>query len=223
MSTLPRLAAEAVPPGRLPIAEPFPYDAVSGLGTSDPYIDMIAGAASRSAQEASSRETQAHAQGVRDGRLEAQKMFDAQLGRERSGVAAALAQFTRDRAAYFGKVEGEVVELALSIAGKILHREAQLDPLLLAGIVRVALERIEGASGVVLHVHPQNANDWRRYLAVELDPADLPQILEDPAQTPDTCVLETAMGTTTLGLEVQLKEIERGLMDLLSARPGTGV
>jgi hypothetical protein len=28
------------------------------------------------------------------------------------------------------------------------------------------------------------------------------------------------MGTTTIGLEVQLKEIEQGLMDLLSARPG---
>ena len=49
------------------------------------------------------------------------------------------------------------MQLALSIARKILHREAQLDPLLLAGIVRVALEKIDGATEVVLRVHPQKS------------------------------------------------------------------
>ena len=54
----------------------------------------------------------------------------------------------------------------------------------------------------------------------QLDPADLPEIVEDPAQPPDRCTLETSMGTAVIGLEVQLKEIEQGLMDLLAARPG---
>jgi flagellar assembly protein FliH len=117
-------------------------------------------------------------------------------------------------------VEAEVVQLALSIARKILHREAQLDPLLLAGIVRVALEKIDGATGVVLRIPPQDAADWRRYLTTHLEPADVPEILEDPAQPPDCCVLQTSMGTAILGLDVQLKEIEQGFMDLLAARPG---
>jgi hypothetical protein len=29
------------------------------------------------------------------------------------------------------------------------------------------------------------------------------------------------MGTAVIGVEVQLKEIEQGLLDLLAARPGT--
>lgn len=135
-------------------------------------------------------------------------------------MAAALAQFTHDRATYFQKVEAEVVQLALSIARKILHRESQLDPLLLAGIVRVALEKIDGATGVVLRVHPQNAAGWRQYLTTHLEPSDLPEIAEDPAQELDRCVLQTSMGTAVVGMEVQLKEIEQGLMDLLAARPG---
>jgi flagellar biosynthesis/type III secretory pathway protein FliH len=45
-------------------------------------------------------------------------------------------------------------------------------------------------------------------------------MVEDPAQPQDRCTLETSMGTATVGLEVQLKEIEQGLMDLLAARPG---
>ena len=112
-----------------------------------------------------------------------------------------------------------MVQLALSIARKILHREAQVDPMLLAGIVRVALEKIEGATGVVLQVHPQHAADWRKYLALRMEPGDLPEIVEDPALPPDQCRLRTSMGTAELGMEVQLKEVERGLMDLLAARP----
>jgi flagellar assembly protein FliH len=111
------------------------------------------------------------------------------------------------------------VQLALSIARKVLHREAQVDPLLLMGIVRVALERIEGATGVVLAVHPEQAADWRRYLASCIDPGDLPEIAEDPAMAAEQCELRTSLGTARLGLEVQLKEIEQGLTDLQAARP----
>jgi flagellar assembly protein FliH len=172
------------------------------------------------AAEAAARGTQARAQGRQEGQAQAGRIFEEQLGRERSALGAALAQFTRDRATYFQKVEGEVVQLALSIAHKILHREARLDPLLLAGIVRVALEKIDGATGVVLRIHPRDAADWRRYLSTHLEPANLPQIVEDPAQPPEHCTLETSMGTSLIGLEVQLQEIEKGLMDLLAARPG---
>jgi len=39
-----------------------------------------------------------------------------------------------------GAVEHEVVKLALAVAARILRREAQMDPLLLTGAVRVALD-----------------------------------------------------------------------------------
>ena len=111
------------------------------------------------------------------------------------------------------------MRLALSIARRVLHREAQVDPLLLMGIVRVALERIEGATGVTLLVHPQQAGEWRRYVAASMDPGDAPEIAEDPALALQQCVLRTSMGTAELGIEAQLKEIEQGLTDLLAARP----
>ena len=65
--------------------------------------------------------------------------------------------------------------------GGILHREAQVDPLLLAGIARVALEKIDGATGVILRLHPQNGADWRAYLSTRLDTSDLPEIIGDPS------------------------------------------
>lgn len=229
MSTSPNLApVQAGAEVARPAAEfqPFPYDTIApelartvGLGKTGDGISC-ANPTEQALAEAAARQARALAEGRQQGENAARQLFEGELSKERSKLAAMLAQFTRDRAAYFEKVEVEVVQLALSIARKILHREAQVDPLLLAGIVRVALEKIDGATKVVLRVHPQNAADWRRYLATQLDPAELPDIVEDAAQPDDCCTLETSMGTAVIGLEVQLKEIEQGLMDLLAARPG---
>jgi flagellar assembly protein FliH len=215
MSTSPSraLAPEYQEPSR--DLQPFPYDPVLMGAQQRVLLEPAA-----NAFELADRDAQLLAQGRREGQAEAGKAFEEQLAKQRASLAGALAQFTRDRAAYFEKVEGEIVGLSLAIARKILHREAQLDPLLLAGIVRVALEQIDGATGVVLRIHPQNTDDWQRYLRTHLDPADVPEIVADASQPPDQCTLETSMGTTTAGLEVQLKEIEKGLMDLLAARPG---
>ena len=221
MSTSPSLAPDRSVP-QPPEFHPFPYAALSEAEARSSRRAGITAASGPDAADLAARDTLARSQGQREGYAQAEKSFVERLTRERASMASALSQFTRDRATFFQKVEGEVVQLALSIARKILHREAQVDPLLLVGIVRVALEQIEGATGVVLRVHPENIADWRRSLALQLDPADLPEITEDPSLAPDTCVLETAMGSTVLGLEVQLKEIERGLMDLLAARPGGG-
>jgi flagellar assembly protein FliH len=207
-------AAVRVRAGSAGTTAPFPYDSVSS-----PFVGAGGFSATEAATIATS-ETQARLQGKQEGQAEAHKVFEEKLDRERSVIAAALSQFTRDRAAYFATIEGEVVQLALAIAGNILHREAQLDPLLLAGIVRVALEKIDGATGVTLRLHPRNTEDWRRFLATHLEPADLPEFVEDASLPPDQCQLETSMGTARLGLELQLKEIEQGLMDLLAARPG---
>jgi len=220
MSSSPRRSPVVAEPEALPQLRPFPYDSIPPSAVGLGEEGQRAPSAETGAADAAAREAQVRTQGRQEGQAESAKLFDDKLTKERENLSAALAQFSRDRAAYFQKVEGEVVQLALSIARKILHREAQIDPLLLAGIVRVALEKIDGATGVILRIHPQNAADWRRYLSTHLETSDLPQIVEDPAQPLDRCALETSMGTATIGVEVQLKEIEQGFMDLMAARPG---
>ncbi len=162
---------------------------------------------------------QARELGRQQGERESRAKFEEQLAHQRAAVARALTDFARERAAYYQKIEAEAVQLALSIARKVLHREAQVDPLLLMGMVRVAMERIEGATGVTLAVHPQQGAGWRGYLAAHMDAGRAPEIVEDPAMALEQCELRTSMGTSGLGLEVQLKEIEQGLTDLLAARP----
>jgi flagellar assembly protein FliH len=221
----PTSRATTLEPGALPEALPFSYgEAVlqpgkanfplsehrlPGLGEPDPAA----------AAHGVEREAQLRELGRQQGALECRAKFEEQLARERAAIAQALADFARERATYYQKIEAEAVQLALSIARKVLHREAQVDPMLLLGIVRAALERIEGATGVVLAVHPQQAAGWRNDLTAHMAAEALPQIVEDAALALEQCELRTSMGTAKLGLEVQLKEIEQGLMDLLAARP----
>jgi flagellar assembly protein FliH len=157
-----------------------------------------------------------------EGEARARAEFEAQLEQTRDNLRSAIAGFARERQAYYLKVEPEVVALALSIAHKILHREAQVDPFLLAGLVRVALERMEHATRVTVRVHPDYAADCRTFFARNLDPQIVPEVIEDAGVPRDQTVLETELGTTQLGIEPQLKEIELGLMDLLAQRPTPG-
>jgi flagellar assembly protein FliH len=222
----PPLAATPAQPLAAPV--PFPYSEVtlpsggrefSRTGSTTDAEGAEADPRTLAAQMVE-REAQARAQGRQQGEIEARAKFEELLRREHVALAAALADFARQRAAYYLKIEAEAVQLALSIARKILHREAQVDPLLLMGVVRVALEKIEGATGVALAVNPLRAEEWRRYLAANMEAAALPQIVEDAALAVEQCEVRTSMGTARMGVEVQLKEIEQGLMDLMAARPG---
>jgi len=168
------------------------------------------------------REAAAREAGRQEGEARARAACDAHLAEIRESVRSALADFARERARYFQQVETEVVRLALSIARKILHREAQLDPLLLAAMVRVALGKIESGTKVTVRVNPQQVSECRGYFAQHMEPRDVPEVVEDSQLPTDHCVLETVLGTTELGMEAQLKEIEQGLFDLLEQRPQAG-
>lgn len=206
-------------PKRQPVAEeqPFPYADAGSTGGAP-------GAASGAGQSAEERNRRQQAesfeQGRRAGQQQLRSEFDAALAKSRDQIGHALGEFAVEKQDYYRRIEGEVVELALAIARKILHREVQIDPNTLAGIVRVTLGKLDIGTKVTLHVHAQEAADWRRYFACQLEDAPMPEIQEDSALAPGECRIETLLGSTEIGLQSQLKEIETGLLDLLAERPG---
>ncbi len=164
-------------------------------------------------------EQRAYEKGVSEGESRTREVFEKALAEARSQISVALRQFTTQREAYFERVEADVVQLALSIARKILHRESQIDPLLLTGVVRVALEGINRDTHVRLRAHPDEVRFWRDYFAHAEDVRPTPDLIGDPSLSPGHCMLETELGSTHISLETQLKEIEQGFLDLLSQRP----
>ena len=172
-------------------------------------------------EEVRVKEEQARALGIKEGETRAGARFEQELSAEREAIANALGDFAHEREAYFCRVEAEVVKLAVEIARKILHREVQVDPLLLAGVVRVALEKIAAGTSVRLRVHPEHVYTWHDFFANQQNLRPAPELLGDGTLGMGHCVLETALGTTDLTLEAQLAEIERGFFDLLAQRPVT--
>lgn len=161
---------------------------------------------------------QARQEGQREGELRARKIFEDSLQSEREQLRQALKDFQAERKAYFRRVETEAVQLSLAIARKILHREAQIDPSLLAKLARVAIEQLTDSTGIVLRVNMTREQEWKEFFAhSDLTPA--PQVIGDGAVDPDHCVLSTQLGSTEIGIECQLKEIQQGLFDLMAQRP----
>ena len=133
-------------------------------------------------------------------------------------MICAMEGFASERAAYFQRVESELVQLSLAVARKILEREAELDPTLLSGLVRIALDRMGAGTAVRLRVPPSQLSGWqgndewkRSRYAFEM--------AADDTLEPGDCVVETDLGSANFGFEAQLKEIEAGLLSILAQRP----
>lgn len=157
--------------------------------------------------------------GLAEGEARARAEFEKTLSGLRGELSEALRQFAAQREGYFQRAESEVVQLALSIARKILHREVQMDPLLLTGIVRVALESLNDGTQVRLRAHPQEIPFWRDYFSRSTGIVPAPELMGDASLASGSCALETELGSTHISLETQLKEIEQGFLDLLEQRP----
>lgn len=138
------------------------------------------------------------------------------IATERARVGQVCAEFAIERKRYFVAVEAEVVKLALAIAARILHREAELDPLLLTAAVRVVLDKVADNSTMSLRVPTAELERWKGALVAENSRVEIvgDQRLED-----GECVLETSVGKVELGVSAQLEEIEKGFFDLLQQRP----
>lgn len=153
------------------------------------------------------------------GRRQAEQEANLKVESSVAKLAKVLASFHAERDEYFSRVEHEVVQLALAIAGRILRREAQLDPLLLSGAVRVALGQLAESTAVKLRVPASELALWEEMLRLMPNLPLRPEVMGEETFSAGDCVLETHLGSVDLGVRTQLVEIERGFFDLLEQRP----
>jgi flagellar assembly protein FliH len=137
----------------------------------------------------------------------------AEAERHHRRIAELVESFARERDRYLQAVEQEVVRLALAVAARILRREAQMDPLLLTGAVRVALGQLAATSEIRLRVPANEADMWKETISLLPKLNAKPLVMADEAMLLGECMIESKVGTVDLGLRSQLGEIERGFFD----------
>ena len=133
-------------------------------------------------------------------------------------VAELMENFIKERDRFLQAVEHEVVELAMGVAARILRREAQMDPLLLTGAVRVALGQLAGSTQVRLRVPAAELELWTEAMALLPNLAVKPTVVPGEGMRLGDCMIETEMGSVDLGIRSQLGEIERGFFDRAGGR-----
>ncbi len=161
---------------------------------------------------------EAREQGAAATELRLQSSVLEQAEREAGRISAALDRFERERKGYFARVEAEVVRLALSIAAKILHREAQVDPMLVGALVQIAVNQLKENTSVSVRVHPASAARWRAHFEAAPQWAHV-TVVEDAELEAGDCMLETELGSANFSLAAQLKEVEQGFFDILAQTP----
>jgi len=197
--------------------EPFLYVPTGGngggaMGNEDGWNSQ------ESKNHAEQVEREIYERGVKEGETRARAGYEAKAAILQGGVGQVVGNFQKEREEYFGRIETEVVQLALAIARKILHRESQIDPLLLTGLVHVALEKLDAGTPIRLRANPADVHFWNEYFAQRGGEGN-PELIGDASLKAGECALETEVGSTQISLETQLKEIEQGFFDLLEQRP----
>lgn len=171
-------------------------------------------------EEVQRRELAAREQGRREAEAALRGELQQAIQAEREAIAAAVQDFDRQKGAYYRGIETEIVQLSLAIARKILQRECQVDPLLLAGVVRVALDRLDAETSIQLHVPAHSLEQWQSFFDAQHLLIRKPALVADASLSPGQCRLETELGSTDLGIDLQMQEVEQAFASLLARRSG---
>lgn len=122
-----------------------------------------------------------------------------------------------DRRQYLIASEPMIVNLACSIADKIMRRESETDRSWVLEVVRAALEEIHDSGKVEVRVHPDdfelvrdNRDALRKVVPGQTDLVVIP----DRAVAAGGCVLHTSFGNIDARIDTQLEEVKKALQDV---------
>jgi len=126
-------------------------------------------------------------------------------------LAATLDDLVRVRNEMIRHTEKQMVQLALAVARRVLHREVSVDPTVLLTMMRVALERVSDAARVTVRLHP--ADHQSVTAAVADSPTSEQVTLAADARIPrGGCKVESEYGDIDAGVDAQIQEIARALL-----------
>jgi len=155
---------------------------------------------------------EARQRGFSEGVAAARSKTDAELSAALERLSATIAGLLQLRRQLKEDAAGELVQLALAIASRILHRELNVDPDAILGLVRAALAKAQTKEIHRIRLHPAHEVPLRRAMA-QLMPGATIEISADATLKPGDVILETAQGQLDASVSTQLREIERGLAD----------
>jgi flagellar assembly protein FliH len=153
-----------------------------------------------------------------EGKRQGERQARAELEPVMQRLTASLGEIVDLRPDLRRRAERDVINLALLIAKRVLHREISVDQEALTAIARVAFERLARAESWRVTIHPRFAEAIRS--AIPDSQISRMKVEADPACSPGTLIVHSSEGTLDASVDVQLEEISRGLTDRLTKSGG---
>ena len=163
-------------------------------------------------RQTEAREQTAFRKGQEQGRAAAAQEAAAQLKPVIERFAATIQELAAQRRQLRRDAETDLVKLAIAIAHRVLRRELATDPDAMLGLVKAALEKLEGREIDRVRVHPADAEAVRQHLE-RLRTAGRFEVVPEARLERGAAVFETSRGSLDASVETQLDEIQRGLID----------
>jgi flagellar assembly protein FliH len=159
----------------------------------------------------------AKAQGYEEGRMLAEQQVRAEWEARFDQVEQLHYAALEERRRYLAESEPLIVELACSVARKIIRQELSVSSEWVVQVVRAALEEIHDAGKIEVRVHPQDyeiVQARREGLRKEVPGQSELLILPDRGVEPGGCVVHTAFGNVDARLDTQLEEVKKALQEV---------
>ena len=126
-------------------------------------------------------------------------------------LAATLDDLVRVRDQMIRHTEKQMVQLALAVARRVLHREVSVDPTAMLTMMRVVLERVSDAARISVRLNPADHQAVTAALA-DAPTSDQIAVMADPRVPRGGCKVECEYGDIDAGVDAQIQEIARALL-----------
>lgn len=142
--------------------------------------------------------------GYLDGRREAQTIVEE---------AAELREYLdRRKDEFYKEAEGQVVELVIDIAKKVIGDELKQNEAAILSLVNLALQKCAFKKKLVLKVSEEDSDfvseNKNRICKMVEGISDI-EIVADLSLSQGSCIIETPSGEINSGVDVQMKEVEK--------------
>ena len=134
----------------------------------------------------------------------------AQIGSMREQLANSVTQISDSLKEISLRAEADVVELALALAKKIIHREAATDREIVINAAKAALARLHTRSTVTIRMHPDDHGHVTLHQE-KLGYRGSLELVADASIAPGGCFVHTDSGDVDATIDSQLDEIAEAL------------
>ena len=126
-------------------------------------------------------------------------------------LATSLDDLMRGRNEMIRHTEKQMVQLALAVARRVVHREVSIDANTLVTMMRVALERVSDAARVTVRLNPVDHQSVAAALTAA-GTSDQVTMAPDARLPRGACRIESDYGDIEAGVDAQIQEIARALL-----------